>query len=73
MKDPLENMEPTDHGWREINGVYLPVWFTGSQMTAVLSDTMQPEDVAEAEEDDNDDIHNFIDDESEDESDEDGE
>ena len=73
MKDPLENMEPTDHGWREVDGVYLPVWFTGSQMPAVLSDTMQPQDVAEAEEDDNDDIDNFTDDESEDESDEDGE
>jgi hypothetical protein len=75
MRDPLENMQPTDHGWKEVDGVYLPLWFTGSQMPAVLSETMEPEDVTDAEEDDCDERDNFTDDESEDEreSDEDGE
>ena len=68
IRDPLEYMEPTDHGRREVDGVYLPLWFTGSQMPAVLSETMEPEDVTDAEEDDCDERDNFTDDESEDES-----
>lgn len=66
-RDPLENMQPTDHGWKDVDGIYMPIWFTGSQMPAVLSETMEPEDVADADEDDDDDITNF-DDESDDES-----
>ena len=31
LMNSLENLEPTDHGWREVNGVYLPCWFIGNQ------------------------------------------
>ena len=75
MRDPLENMQPTDHDWEEVDGVYLPIWFTGRQMPAVLSKTLEPEDDTDAEENDCEEIDNFTDDESDDEreSHEDGE
>ena len=69
LRDPLENIQPTDHGWKEVDGVYVPVWFTGSQIPAVLSETMEQEDVVDEDEDDGDDMDGFTDDESEDETD----
>ena len=36
LRDPLANMQPTDHGWKEDNGVFLPLWFTGSHIPTVL-------------------------------------
>ena len=56
-KDPLKNMKPTDHGWKDSNGFYVPVWFTGRQMPNLLSATMDPTDIfnEEGEEDDDED------------------
>ena len=56
LRDPLTNMQPTDHGWKEDNGVFLPLWFTGSHMPNVLSETMDPTDVSDGKDgnDDND-------------------
>ena len=72
-RDPLENMHPTDHGWKELNGIYFPIWFTGSQMPSTLSMSMTPEDVAEEDENDDDDQDNDsdtdVDSENEDSSD----
>ena len=68
LKDPLENIQPTDHGWKEVNGVFLPLWFTGSQMPTVLSETIGPEDITDVEEDDSDN-DSISDSESEDEDD----
>ena len=68
LRHPLENMQPTDHGWKEVNGVLEPVWFIGSQMPTVLSDTMELDDVIE-EEDDDDDNDSITDDDSDDNGD----
>ena len=48
LGDPLENIQPTDHSWKEVNGVFLPLWF-------MLYVTMEPEDVPDGDEDDDDD------------------
>jgi len=71
VRDPLQNIQPTDHGWKEVNGAFVQIWFTGSQMPNVLSETMEPEDVTdrdEDEDDDDDDDDNdcFTDDDSDD-------
>jgi len=68
LRDPLENIQPTDHGWKEVNGDFVPLWFTGSQMPTILSKTMEPEDVTDGDEDD-DDNDCITDDDSEDEED----
>ena len=74
LRDPLENIQPTDHGWKEVNGVFVPLWFTCSQMSTVLSETMEPEDVLHEDEgdDDNNCITDDDDGDSEDEDDSDG-
>jgi hypothetical protein len=54
-KDPLDHMDPTDHGWKEVDGLFAPVWFTGPQMPSTLSKTMIPEDIADLDESDDDD------------------
>ncbi len=48
-------MKPTDHGWKESNGIFVPVWFTGRQMPIILSATMDPTDISNEEEEDDDD------------------
>ena len=45
LKDPLENIQPTDHGYREVNGIFIPIWFTGTQIPTILSETMESKDV----------------------------
>ncbi len=66
-KDPIRSMKPTDHGWKESNGIFVPVWFTGRQMPTILSTTMDPTDISnEEEEDDDDDDDNGDDDDSDD-------
>ncbi|CAM1325024.1 Uncharacterised protein g8847 [Pycnogonum litorale] len=68
LRDPLENIQPTDHLWKEVNGDFVPLWFTGSQMPTMLSKTIEPEDVTDEDEDDDDDDNDCItDDDSEDE------
>ncbi|CAM1299778.1 Uncharacterised protein r2_g969 [Pycnogonum litorale] len=54
LRDPLENIQPTDHGWKEVNGDFVRLWFTGSQMPTMRSKTMEPEDVTDGDEDDDD-------------------
>ncbi|CAM1323931.1 Uncharacterised protein g8524 [Pycnogonum litorale] len=68
LRDPLENIPPTDHGWKEVNGDFVPLWFTGSQMPTMLSKTMEPEDVTDRDDDD-DDNDCITEDDSEDEED----
>ena len=61
-------MQPTDHGWKEDNGVFLPLWFTGSHMPNLL----YPTDVSDGKDDDDDndeDSDNITEDESEDDDD----
>ena len=74
LRDPLEDIQPTDHGWKKVNGVFVPLWFTCSQMPTVFSETMEPEDVLDEDEgdDDNDCITDDDDGDSEDEDDSDG-
>ena len=72
LRDPLANMQPTDHGWKEDNRVFLPLWFTGSYVPTVLSETMDPTDVSDGKDDDADndeDNDNITEDESEDDDD----
>ena len=57
-RDQLANVQPTDHGWKEDNGVCLPLWFTGSHMSTVLSETMDPTDVSDGKDDDDDNDEN---------------
>ena len=45
LKDPLENIQPTDHGYREVNGIFILIWFTVSQIPTILSETMESKDV----------------------------
>ncbi|KAG1684708.1 hypothetical protein GQR58_009314 [Nymphon striatum] len=73
LRDPQENIQPTDHGWKEVNGIFLPVWFTGSQMPTILAETIAPEDVADGDEDgeDNDSINDADSDDNDDSDDED--
>ncbi|KAG1693768.1 Peripheral-type benzodiazepine receptor-associated protein 1 [Nymphon striatum] len=73
LRDPLENIQPTDYGWKEVNGIFLPVWFTGSQMPTILAETIAPEDVADGVEDgeDNDSINDADSDDNDDSDDED--
>jgi len=70
LRDPLQNIQPTDHGWKEVNGAFVPIWFTGSQTPNVLSETMEPEDVTDRDEDEDDDDDDdndcFTDDDSDD-------
>ena len=47
LKHPLYNTQPTDQGWKEVSGVYLPLWFSGSQMTTLLSATIEQEAFAD--------------------------
>ncbi len=54
-KDPIRNMKPTDHRWKESNGIFVPVWFTGRQMPTILSATMDSTDISNEEEEDDDD------------------
>jgi len=63
--------------WKHVNGAFVPIWFTGSQMPNVLSETMEPEDVkdrdedadADADDDDDDDDNDcFTDDDSDDDN-----
>lgn len=60
QKDPLANVQPTDHGWKEVNGVYLPI----------SPGTMHPDDLVAVEDDDDDD-HDYDSDEASDEEDDD--
>ena len=65
----LANMQLTDHGWKEDNGFFLPLWFTGSHMPTVLYETIDPTDVSDGKDDDDDndeDNDNITEDESED-------
>ena len=62
-------MQPTDHGCKEDNGVFLPLWFTGSKMPNVLSETMDPTDVSDRKDDDDEDNDNITEDESENDDD----
>jgi len=55
LRDPFHNTQPTDHGWKGVNRVFVPLWFTGSQMPTVLSETMEPNDVTDENDDDDDD------------------
>ena len=45
FKAPLEKMQPTDHGYKEVNGFFLPIWFTGSQIPIILSEIMESKDI----------------------------
>lgn len=58
LRDPLQDMEPTDHGWKQANGVFVPVWFTGSQMPTSLSATLEP-DGMDGDVDDEDDREDY--------------
>jgi hypothetical protein len=44
---PIENKQPTSHGWKEV--FFLPLWFTGSQMPTMLYVTIEPDDVPDME------------------------
>ena len=63
------NMQATDRGCKEDNGVFLPLRFTDSHMPTVLSETTDPTDVSNGKDDDGDndeDNDNITEDESED-------
>ena len=69
LRDPLANIQPTDHGWKETMEFFLPLWFTGSHMPNVLSETMDPTDISDGKDDDDDndeDNDNITEEESED-------
>ncbi len=54
----------------EVHGVFLPLWFTGDKMPTILSETMEPGNVTEGDEDvDDDDSDRITDAHSEDEDD----
>ena len=72
LRDPLNAVQPTDNGWKEVNGLYVPLWFTGSQMPTVLSETMELKDVGDEDDDDNENDSMSDDGDSEDEEDSDG-
>ena len=64
LRDTLANMQTTDHGWKEDNGVFPPLRFTGM--------TMDPTDVSDGKDDDDDndeDNYNITEDEYEDDDD----
>ena len=72
LGDPLVSMEPTNHGaGKRRMDYFLPHWFRGSQMPSMLSETMEPTDFSDREDDDDDEDNDIIDDEdySEDEDD----
>jgi len=58
IRDPLATMQPTDHGLKEENRVFLPLWFAGSQMPTMISETMHPTDFSDKENDDDDEDNN---------------
>ena len=67
LKDPLENMQPTDHGYKEVNGIFLPIWFTGSQIPTILSEIMESKNIEDVDEvEDSDDIERINDFDSDD-------
>ena len=49
---PLANMQPTEHGWKEDNGAFLPLVYWQS-LPNVLSETMDPT-VSDGKDDDDD-------------------
>ena len=53
LRDPQDKIQPTDHGWKEVNGIFLPVWFTGSQIPTILSETIEPDEDENEGDDDN--------------------
>jgi hypothetical protein len=44
LRDPVENIQPTDHGWKEVNRVFDQSGLLTFRY-AMLSETMEPEDV----------------------------
>lgn len=49
--NPQDNSHPTDHSCKKVDGLYVPHWFSGSQMSTVLSETLEPEDIEEDKKD----------------------
>ena len=68
-RDPLANINPTDHDWKEINEVFLPLWITGSQIPTMLSENIDPTDFSDGEDDNDEGRDSITEDDSEDEDD----
>jgi len=55
---PLASRQPTDHGWKEENGVFLPLCFAGSLMSTMFFETMGLTDFSDKEDNDDDEHNN---------------